>query len=84
MWKLGACLCWQYDGASAESNERPMANDLSTEPRSNNHHRNSSCPINCTLHPIPLPRQQDMATDSTTGKERQQQTVVRWVMKSCF
>ena len=57
-----------------------MANELSTEPRRNNHHRDSSCPTNCILHP--LPRQQDMATATTTGKERQQHTVVRWVMKS--
>ena len=61
-----------------------MANEPSTEPRENNHHRDSSCPTNCILHPLPLPRQQDMATATTTGKERQQHTVVRWVMKSFY
>ena len=61
-----------------------MANELSTEPRRNNHHRDSSCPTNCILHPLPLPRQQDMATATMTGKERQQHTVVRWVMKSFY
>ena len=58
-----------------------QANLQTNESMRNHHQQDSSCPTNCILHPISLPRQgEDLA--SVTGKESQQHTMVSRVMKS--
>ena len=83
---LSACFRWRSAAQTemvvgASSAEPQQPSDSAFLAASNHcHQRDSSCPTNCILHPILLPKQEELAT--TAGKERQQHTMVRGVMKS--